>query len=348
MPLFIFWKFLDSLDKYDRIVFSFGSDCIVTIESEQKKGATRQLERLLYHVSPCSGKGAKFLAEIPAKVFVEGLRSVMFALALKKTPDGHRTIIISIKKDRLRFIAGDRLIAICDFKFDRPLSKMGVRFSISREITDSLLRALPQMKDKNIEVWRGTQSNSCGKVKSVFLKQDKQVLSFAIQNLKKKKTFIEEFSDDYQYKANSKAENWILIFNSIKAKLIEANPLISITADFIDGEFNIEYHSKGSRMKSAIPFVYDSGFSYIDTKSIQNEDVSFQAYCTHLARVFKEFKPQDTVKFEFGHKNSESQDQKDNNIPKWGLIRFPVKTRNAKGITKSLIALFQVKPRKEN
>ena len=341
------WVLLESLKKCDKLIFSFDGECLVKIESEQKKDAIRQIEKLFYHVKPSFERGPTFVTATSSRILADGLRSVMFAV---DTKGQHKAVIVCISKDRLRFIGSNgQQFAVYDIQFEQEISKKSICFAISKDIAESLIRTLSKMKDKDIEIWRGPKARSGEKPWNILFKQGNTILSFVVENGDRLKSTIEDISDyDYKYRASTKAEEWILIFNNTKPSRIAKSPLISIKADFIEGCFELEHHSGGCRITSCIPFSYEAGISYIDTKSIKSEEISLKPYFVHLAKILKKAKPDDILKFEFGSKHTSSRKGKYKHINHWGIIRYPVKTNKSKGISKKLVALFQINPGKDN
>lgn len=344
------WVFLASVDQCDRISISSEGDWLVKIESEQGKDAVRRFEKLTYHANPIFTHDPIYVGTIPIQMLIDGLRSVMFATHSKHSPDNLKAIIVCISPNHLRFIGSNgSMFSVCDIHSAQSISEKKICFALSSDIFESLIKTLRAMKGGDIEIYRGSKSRTGNKPWDILIKQNNAVLSFKVRNTDKYKSAIESILDtDYKYRASTKAEEWISILNSLKPSRFKADSIMSIKADFIEGNFHVEISSNRGRIVSYIPFSYEAGFFYIDAKSIKNEEVSINTHVTHLASIFKNTKPDDILTFEFGRKKSVTKKKKPKHFGNWCLVSYPSKVNKSTGYRQELFAMFQVNARKDN
>ena len=342
----ILQKYLKSLEKYERLVFSHDSSSIVTIQSEQK-GAIRRFEQCHYHVNPITVGKTKFVEALKPKILTDGLRNVMFAVKSKSLNGRPARVVAQVSPDKIRLVGGHgEWVAVNDIYLKKSYCKKIVGFILTRDIAISLAETFPKMQNKEMEIWYISKQKNHGIV--VFKQGNTSIYTPVYKTNAKYSSVIGSADNDYKYKVSIKAEEWKSIFDHIKPPRIASNSLMNIKIDFIEGYFDVELHSNDCRIASCISFAYDSGFSYVDIKSIKNEEVVFKSYFIHLASIFQKAKPNDTLKIEFGNNHITSQKEKDERVKRYGLVRYPIKTNKSKGTVQKLVAIFHIHPGKEN
>jgi len=338
------WIFLQSLERYDRLIFSYDCDCRVLIQSE-KKGAERRFEKFLYHVEPTYVYNPIMVAKISPKTFADGLKNVAFAVEDKNCAPDNQHLVVKILPKRLRLVGSNgELIAVNDIHCAHDLHKKKVGLMIDRNLTRSLIKFLTTIGGDEVEICYAKDTRSKKYIWPILFRQGHTILSVPVENYNNKKFLIDEYlKHDYKHKVIIKPDDWKLIIGNKKCPIgIAGLPVADIKLDFVEGYFNVK-HGHRIKTESSVPFIYDSSIRLVDIESITSDETLLTPNSGYFVQMLQKGKPQDHISIELGVNRQKSHKKKKAVLEDMILATYPVKEVKARGTKEQLFLIF---PRK--